>query len=164
MPLERDLTPELTLYREARFPYSNPRSGRYRYTAVIGIGGNVGDVRRRFARLFVAFGRRRGIDILRTAPILRNPPFGYVEQEDFYNSVMELSTSMQPRRFLRYLMDTERRFGRKRTFANAPRTLDLDILFFDGRAIDREDLKVPHPHWHERQSVLIPLAYLGVNR
>lgn len=164
MPLKRSLGPGLTLYRGALFPYKKCRRGRYRYTATVGIGGNVGDVRRRFARLFRAIARHRGVEVLRTGPILRNPPFGYLEQEDFYNSVMELSTSMLPRRFLRYLMHTEQRFGRKRSFANAPRTLDLDILFFDGRVIDREDLKVPHPHWHERESVLVPLSYLGVHR
>ncbi len=164
MALQRPLSPELTLYRQQGFPRRFAGRARYRYRAVIGVGGNVGDVRRRFGRLLVAIGRRRGVEVLETAPILKNPPFGYLEQGDFYNTVMECSTSMQPRAFLRYLLRTEKRFGRKRLFADGPRTLDLDILFFDGRTVDREDLKVPHPHWSERQSVLIPLAYLGVER
>ena len=164
MPLKRVLTPELTLFREARFPYKNRRPDSYRYRAVVGAGGNLGDVRRRFRHLFNVFARDRRVGVLRTGPILKNPPFGFLEQEDFYNTVMELSTSMQPKQLLRYLLGVEKRFGRKRSFANAPRTLDLDILFFDGRVIDKEDLKVPHPHWHERQSVVIPLSYLGVSR
>ena len=164
MPLKRVLTPELTLFRDARFPYKTRRPDSYRYRAVVGAGGNLGDVRRRFRHLFNVFARDRRVGVLRTGPILKNPPFGFLEQEDFYNTVMELSTSMQPKQLLRYLLGVEKRFGRKRSFANAPRTLDLDILFFDGRVIDKEDLKVPHPHWHERQSVVIPLSYLGVSR
>jgi 2-amino-4-hydroxy-6-hydroxymethyldihydropteridine diphosphokinase len=164
MPLKRAVAPGLTLYRDARFPCRLGRQGRHRYRAVVGIGGNVGDMRRRFHRLFVVLERERRVDLLQTAPILKNPPFGYLEQDDFYNSVLELSTSMQPRAFLRYLLHLEKRFGRRRSFANAPRTLDLDILFFDGRVINKADLQVPHPHWQERQSVVIPLSYLGVHR
>ena len=164
MALKRVLTPELTLFRDARFPCRNGGGDAYRYRALIGAGGNLGDVRRRFRHLLSFLARDRRVRVLRTGPILRNPPFGYLEQGDFYNTVMELSTSMQPRPLLRYLLGVEKRFGRKRSFANAPRTLDLDILFFDGRVINKEDLQVPHPHWHERQSVVIPLSYLGVSR
>ncbi|MDX1295702.1 MAG: 2-amino-4-hydroxy-6-hydroxymethyldihydropteridine diphosphokinase [Sulfurimonadaceae bacterium] len=162
MPLKRVLSPELTLYKEPRFPYRNSRRERYRYRTVVGIGGNVGDVRRRFHRLFVALQRQSGIQVIASGPVLQNPPFGYLDQPDFFNSVLELSTSMQPRAFLRYLLRLEKRFGRKRSFANAPRTLDLDILFFDGRVVNKTDLQIPHPHWHERESVVIPLTYLGV--
>lgn len=164
MPLTRVLTPELTLMRDTRFPWRSRKSRRYRYRTVIGIGGNVGDVRRRFRRLFEALRRIPGMEVLQTAPILKNPPFGYLEQGDFYNSVMELSTTMQPRRLLDALLRLEQRFGRRRSFANAPRTLDLDILFFDGRIVRTKQLRIPHPHWHERQSVVIPLSYLGVHR
>jgi 2-amino-4-hydroxy-6-hydroxymethyldihydropteridine diphosphokinase len=161
MPLKRELSSQLTLFKEPRFPYRNSRRVRHRYRSVVGIGGNVGDVRRRFRHLFVALKRQPGIQLMATGPVLQNPPFGYLEQPDFFNSVMELSTSMQPRAFLRYLLRLEKRFGRKRSFANAPRTLDLDILFFDGRVVNKTDLQIPHPHWHERESVVIPLAYLG---
>jgi 2-amino-4-hydroxy-6-hydroxymethyldihydropteridine diphosphokinase len=75
---------------------------------------------------------------------------------------MFFKTSMEPKEFLRYLLRVEKRFGRKRSFANAPRTLDLDIIFFDNRIINTKNLNVPHPHWYKRESVVIPLtgAYL----
>jgi 2-amino-4-hydroxy-6-hydroxymethyldihydropteridine diphosphokinase len=164
MPLKHALSESLTLYRDRRFPYAGNGRPRYRYTAVIGVGGNVGDVRRRFIRLFETLRRRPGVEILRSAPILENPPFGFLDQAPFHNTVMELSTSMQPRAFLRFLWRLERQFGRKRSFPNAPRTLDLDILFFDSRVVATTELQIPHPHWHERQSVVIPLATLGSNR
>jgi len=67
---------------------------------------------------------------------------------------------MQAQAFLTYLLRLEKRFGRKRSFENAPRTLDLDIIFFDNRIINTKTLQVPHPSWSERESVLIPLAGL----
>ncbi|XXF42531.1 2-amino-4-hydroxy-6-hydroxymethyldihydropteridine diphosphokinase [Sulfurimonas sp. NW9] len=55
----------------------------------------------------------------------------------------------------------EKKFGRKRTFENAPRTLDLDIIFFDNRTIHTQDLIVPHPFYTQRESVMIPLSGVG---
>ncbi len=163
MALKRELNAQLTLYSDNCFPSTFVQQ-KLRYEAVVGIGGNVGDVRRRFRHLLVRLRREMGVRLLATGPILKNPPFGYLKQDDFYNSVLLLSTSMQPRAFLRFLLRLEKKFGRRRSFANAPRTLDLDLLFFDGRVIQKPDLVVPHPHWHERESVVIPLSYLGKRR
>lgn len=157
MSLKRRLTPGLTLYRDQTFPICLSRKGSYRHEAVIGVGGNIGDVRRRFAHLFTYLRRLKGTQIQATGPILKNPPFGYVEQDDFYNTVIVLSTSMGPRALLGLMQRIEAKYGRRRSFANAPRTLDLDIIFFDDRVIDTPDLVIPHPHWQERQSVVIPL-------
>ena len=65
---------------------------------------------------------------------------------------------MSAKVFLAYLLRLEKRFGRKRSFANAPRSLDLDIIFFDNLVINTPKLTLPHPGWHERESVLIPLS------
>ena len=64
--------------------------------------------------------------------------------------------------FLDYLLRLEKRFGRKRSFENAPRTLDLDIIFFDNLVMNTQKLTLPHPAWYERESVTIPLASLAV--
>jgi len=68
---------------------------------------------------------------------------------------------MNPRELLAFLLRVEKHFGRKRSFANAPRTLDLDLIFFDDVRMETARLTLPHPHWHERESVLIPLQMLG---
>lgn len=155
----RRLSDRLTLIRTRRFPQKNALSG-HPFNVTIGIGGNLGDVGRRFAHLLAYLQRDRRVHVAATGPILINPPFGFTEQADFLNSVIVLQTGLQPRELMRYLLRVERRFGRVRTFANAPRTLDLDILFFDDRRISRHDLVIPHPHWQTRESVLIPLAML----
>ena len=157
MHLKRKLNRDLTTLKGLRFPYKNLKTSPLRYEVVVGVGGNVGDVKRRFEHLFVYLKREKKVALLQTSLILKNPPFGYKEQEDFFNSIVVLKTDMQPLPFLRYMLKIEKRFGRKRSFPNAPRTLDLDILFFDNRVIRHKDLTVPHPQWYKRESVVIPL-------
>ena len=130
------------------------------HDALIGIGGNLGDVPARFERLYRYWQRSRVVRIVETSPILRNPPFGFTDQPDFDNAVMHLRTALDPHAFLRYLLYVEKRFGRERSFANAPRTLDLDLIFYDHRRIESPRLCLPHPHWHERDSVVMPLSEL----
>lgn len=160
MYIKRSVNSNLEVSKGLRFPSFGYKKSSYRYEAVVGIGGNVGDVRRRFEHLYVWLQRDKRVSLMRTSLILKNPPFGYKEQEDFFNSIIVLKTSMQPREFLDYLMRLEKKFGRKRSFANAPRTLDLDIIFFDNRVIETKKLTIPHAHWAERESVVIPLAGL----
>lgn len=145
------------------FPYNSDRKcpRGYRHRVVIGIGGNVGDVLRRFRRLLQYWKRcNDAVRIVATSPVLKNPPFGFADQADFYNAIVVVCTPLSPRALLRFLLHTEKRFGRKRTFKNAPRTLDLDMIFYDNRKIAHKTLTVPHPHWRERDSVRIPLSYM----
>jgi len=162
MYMKRTLNSSLETYFGVHFPYTSCAKTSHRYEVVVGIGGNVGDMRRRFEHLFFYLQRDKRVALLKTSLILKNPPFGYLEQEDFFNSIIVLKTSMQPKEFLAYLMRVEKQFGRKRSFANAPRTLDLDIIFFDNRVMKTEKLTIPHLYWSQRESVIIPL--IGVHK
>ncbi|MEA1956061.1 MAG: 2-amino-4-hydroxy-6-hydroxymethyldihydropteridine diphosphokinase [Campylobacterota bacterium] len=157
MYIKCKLNDSLTTFKGLHFGYKCKQKSSFRYLATIGIGGNVGDVKRRFEHLFIEFKREKRVKLISSSLILKNPPFGYVTQDDFFNSIMILQTNMQPLAFLDYLLRVEKKFGRKRSFANAPRTLDLDIIFFDNRIIDKPRLKIPHPSWSKRESVVIPL-------
>lgn len=157
MYIKRKLNDTLSTFKGLRFAYSVKKRSSHRYRATIGIGGNVGDVRRRFEHLFVYFKNDKRVELIQTSLILKNPPFGYENQDDFFNSIIVLQTSMQPLVFLDYLMRLEKKFARVRSFANAPRTLDLDIIFFDDRVVNKPRLQIPHPKWFERESVVIPL-------
>lgn len=160
MFLRRRLDARHCLYVNPMFPRRFGSAEGYRYRVLIGVGGNIGDTLRRIERLRVALGRSPQLRITRTGAILRNPPFGYAQQADFDNTVIEVATSLQPRALLRRVWRIEKRFGRTRSFPNAPRTLDLDILFFEDRVVQYKELIIPHPHWSERLSVLIPLRSL----
>ena len=126
----------------------------------LGVGGNIGDTPRRFSRLFYYLNRQSDIRVLESSIILKNPPFGYLNQNDFYNSILIVATRLNPRELLGRVLNIERIFKRKRSFKDAPRTLDLDILFYGDRVVRYKNLSIPHPSWKERLSVIIPLKYL----
>ena len=150
----------MRLQRVRFFPNYRRESEDYRYRVVVGIGGNEGDVKRRFVKLFRLLQNDRRFFVQETSPILKNPPFGYMNQPDFYNAVMVVQTSLCPREFLKIALHIEQRFKRVRYFKNGPRTLDLDIIFFNNKTIKQPHLIVPHPKWQERVSGTIPLLML----
>ncbi|MBU1659707.1 2-amino-4-hydroxy-6-hydroxymethyldihydropteridine diphosphokinase [bacterium] len=162
MYLKCKLNESLTTFKGLHFGYKAKRKTLHRYRVVVGIGGNVGDVRRRFEHLFMALKKDKSVELLQTSLILKNPPFGFVDQDDFFNSIIVLQVSMQPLSFLNYLMRLEKKFSRLRSFENAPRTLDLDIIFFDKRVVNKPKLQIPHAKWFERDSVIIPLSEVEI--
>jgi len=147
-----------TLIFTPHFPYHGSSRGGHK--ALLGIGGNVGDVLRRFNHLFYYFKRSSLVHVLETAPILKNPPFGYTEQDDFYNTLLLIETKLTPKALLRYVLRVEKVFGRKRLFKDGPRTLDIDIIFYENVKMNTKTLTLPHPGWMQRTSVLTPLSYM----
>ena len=154
------LDKELTLYFNKFFPIKNRYKNRYKHLAVVGIGGNIGDVIKRFESVYRYFLKDRRFHVLETSPILKNPPFGFLEQKDFLNAIILLQTSLNPKELLKNLLHLEKLNKRKRSFKNAPRSLDLDIIFYDNLDIKSKRLTIPHPSWHERKSVIIPLSFI----
>jgi 2-amino-4-hydroxy-6-hydroxymethyldihydropteridine diphosphokinase len=128
-------------------------------TAFIGLGSNLGDrtatLRTAIQRL-EALGRITGISSL-----YETEPVGYLEQPSFLNAVVALETALTPADLLRALLGIERDLGRARSFPNAPRTLDLDLLMVDDVILDTPELTMPHPRLHERAFVLVPLAEIA---
>jgi 2-amino-4-hydroxy-6-hydroxymethyldihydropteridine diphosphokinase len=149
-----------TLIFTPHFPYNAHRESGKRHRALLGIGGNIGDVVRRFEHLFVYLKRQGLVDIVETSPMLKNPPFGFLAQEDFVNALILVKTDLSPRELLRYVLRVENHFGRKRLFQDAPRTLDIDMIFYEDVQMQSRVLTLPHPGWMQRDSVLIPLAYM----
>ncbi len=141
------------------FPKKFPKS-RKKQRVLIGIGGNVGNSFFIFKKLVRYLINDIEIDIVRTSPILINPPFGYREQQDFKNAVLVIKTNLTPDTLMKKLLYIEKKFGRKRLFKDGPRTLDLDIIFFENKTVYNKNLTIPHPQWNKRNSVLIPLCYL----
>ena len=146
------------------YPYMSKREKFKGNRVLLGIGGNIGDVIRRFEHLFHYMKKSKFLNIIETAPILKNPPFGYVNQNDFYNSLMVVETKLAPKVLLKYLLHIEKIFSRKRLFKDAPRTLDIDIIFYENIEMDTDILILPHPQWSKRSSILIPLKYLSKKR
>ena len=128
--------------------------------AYVGIGANLGHRRRTIEGAIEALGARHGIDVLRTSSLYRSASIG-AEGPDYLNAVVELRTSLTPLDLLHALQAVEAAHGRERSYPNAPRTLDLDLLLYGDLASALPTLEVPHPRLHERAFVLVPLAELA---
>jgi GTP cyclohydrolase-4 len=88
-------------------------------------------------------------------------PVGYSDQPKFLNIVCESETELSPDDMLHFLKWIEMRMGRREAFRNAPRPIDIDILFYDKLCLDSSDLQIPHPRLPERAFVLVPLAEIA---
>lgn len=126
---------------------------------VLGIGANIGNVRHTFLHLLAWFLRHPHFNVLKTAPIYQNPAFGYTKQPDFYNTLLVLQTRLHLVHIFSLIFYLERKFGRarKREFKNAPRVLDIDLIFYNQVILKRPYLTIPHREYQNRESVLIPM-------
>jgi|ERR1041384_4912698 2-amino-4-hydroxy-6-hydroxymethyldihydropteridine diphosphokinase len=102
-----------------------------------------------------------GIDLLRRSQWYLSEPVPVSDQPWFVNGVIAVSTELAPESLLERLLALETRFGRVRGEANAARTLDLDLLDYDGRLCATRRLVLPHPRLHERRFVLGPLCEIA---
>jgi 2-amino-4-hydroxy-6-hydroxymethyldihydropteridine diphosphokinase len=128
-----------------------------RHVSFIGLGSNLGESGDQLAQALIRLNQLPGTTLLAQSGLYRSAPVGYLDQPDFVNAVAKISTTLMPQVLLAALLQIERECGRERTFANAPRTLDLDVLLYDDRQIHEHGLTVPHPQMHRRAFVLLPL-------
>ena len=158
--MKKKIDKNLTLYFNNIYPYRGLNNSKKKNKVTIGIGGNIGDVSKRFKKLFLAFKTDRRFTIIESSPLLKNPPFGYVDQDDFLNAIIVLKTNLSPLEALSAFQRYENRFGRVRSFQDAPRTLDIDIIFFNNLKMNTKKLILPHKGYKNRDSVLIPLKFI----
>ncbi len=126
--------------------------------AVIALGSNLAEPVRQVRAALSALEAHSQIQIEKTSSLYVTAPVGYDDQPNFVNAVCSVRTSLDGVSLLAVLNRIEADFGRERTFRNAPRTLDLDIIDFDGISSDDPHLTLPHPRAHERSFVMKPLA------
>ena len=131
--------------------------------AWIGLGANLGERDAALRQAVRAIAALPGTQMRRVSSLYRSAPVD-AGGPDYLNAVAELATTQAPQALLQALQAIERSAGRERPYRNAPRTLDLDILWFGDRVIDTPALTVPHPRMAERAFVLRPLADLAPER
>jgi 2-amino-4-hydroxy-6-hydroxymethyldihydropteridine diphosphokinase len=129
--------------------------------AYIALGANLEDPRRQLRSALSEIARLPATVLLRASSFYRSAPVGYTAQPEFVNAVCEVETGLGPRALLAALLEIERRHGRQRSFVNAPRTLDLDIVLYGDQTIEEPGLIVPHPRMLQRAFVLLPLAEIA---
>ena len=129
--------------------------------AYVGIGSNLDRPAEQVRRAFDELDRLPHTRLVRKSSLYRSAPVGYEPQPDFINAVAELETGLPAERLLAELQAIEKSHGRSRSFRNAPRTLDLDLLLFGNASLSSPQLTVPHPRMHERAFVLRPLLEIA---
>jgi 2-amino-4-hydroxy-6-hydroxymethyldihydropteridine diphosphokinase len=129
--------------------------------AYVGIGSNLEDPESQVRRAFDELANIRDTRLKGKSSLYRSAPVGHADQPDFINAVAALETGLSADELFGELEGIEQQHGRQRSFANAPRTLDLDLLLFGNTTIRTEKLLVPHPRMHERAFVLHPLLEIA---
>lgn len=128
--------------------------------AFIGFGGNIGDTRQLITDAIVCLAQRSELHILAKSCFYQSAPVEALGG-DYINAVIEIETELTPYGLLHVCQAIEQEFGRERPYANAPRTLDLDILFYEGVTQNETELMLPHPKIIERSFVLLPLLEIA---
>jgi 2-amino-4-hydroxy-6-hydroxymethyldihydropteridine diphosphokinase len=134
--------------------------------ALIALGGNVGDVRTTFDRALAMLCDGDAVRLLARSSDYATPPWGVTDQPPFVNCCVAIETRLTPQALLALAQATERAFGRDRANEQrwGPRTLDIDLITYDGLTMDEPDLTLPHPRLFERAFVLIPLIEIAPDR
>ncbi len=138
----------------------------------LGLGSNLGD-RECMIKSAIQNFNKYSIKVIRVSPIYETEPINdngpdssdsvlagiKTTSQKFLNCVVLAETEYEPKELLKTVQEIENKLGRKRitSIRNLPRTIDIDILFYDDKIIDTPNLKIPHPLLHKRSFVLIPL-------
>ena len=131
--------------------------------AWIGLGANLGAREAALRGALAGMAALPGTRVLRVSSLYRSAPVD-AGGPDYLNAVAEIATTLAPLALLHALQALQQAAGRERPYRNAPRTLDLDILFYGDVHLESAALTLPHPRLHERAFVLLPLAELAPER
>lgn len=128
--------------------------------AYVGVGSNLDGPQRQVAQALGELDGIPGTRVVKRSSLYRSAPVGYAAQPEFVNAVAALDTTLDAEALLGELQAIEARHGRSRSFPNAPRSLDLDLLLYGEAEQRTARLTLPHPRMHERAFVLKPLVEL----
>jgi dihydroneopterin aldolase/2-amino-4-hydroxy-6-hydroxymethyldihydropteridine diphosphokinase len=130
---------------------------RKRHRAYLGLGSNVGDKEKYLKDAINKISTEKNIELIKQSSFIKTKPWGYLEQEDFLNAVIEIETILEAEELMDLLLKIEEELDRKRTIKWGPRTIDLDIIMYDEVISSNEKVILPHPRMQEREFVLKPL-------
>lgn len=126
------------------------------------LGSNIGESKKQITLAIKHINRQTG-KVVRSSSLYVTQPWGNVHQPDFLNQVIVIETNLSAQQTISSILSIEKQMGRVRTTKNAPRIIDIDILFFNKDVIDEKNLNIPHPQIQNRRFVLTPLNELSPN-
>jgi 2-amino-4-hydroxy-6-hydroxymethyldihydropteridine diphosphokinase len=128
------------------------------HKAYVALGSNLDHPHQQVLTAMEAIDALPGCSVVKRSSLYVTKPVGYLDQPDFVNAVIELSTTLPPLDLLHALQSIEQAQGRIREFKNGPRTIDCDLILYEDCVMNTDELVLPHPRMHERDFVLKPLA------
>lgn len=131
--------------------------------AYLGLGTNMGDRETYLSSAENLLDNYENITVTNKSKIYETKAWGYTDQADFLNMCIEIKTSLNEYELLKVCQEVELKLNRERIIRWGPRTIDVDILFFNDIILNNEDLYIPHPRISERAFVLIPLMDINKN-
>lgn len=132
------------------------------YKAWLGLGGNVGDPVQAMAQALQLLDDRDDTRVIAVSPVYRTAPWGNTDQDWFHNSCAEIETSLSPQALLQCCLNIEKLLKRERSERWGPRTIDIDLLAYQGVfELNEAELTLPHPRIEQRAFVLVPLAAIA---
>ena len=123
----------------------------------LSLGSNIGNRLGYLEKAIKQLNKQPEIKILNGSSVYETAAWGLEDQDDFYNMVIQIETSVEPNRLLRICQQIEQQLGRTREIHWGPRTIDIDILLYGDLEIEEDDLLIPHPYLLEREFVVTPL-------
>jgi len=128
-------------------------------TVYLGLGSNLGNRQNNLSRAVEMLAPQVKVEMI--SSLYETEPVGFIEQPPFLNAVLRGTTALSPQILLAKAKEVEQKLGRVPSFPNAPRPVDIDILFYSDLIIDLPGLTIPHPRLEERAFVLVPLAEIA---
>jgi len=129
----------------------------------LGLGSNLGNKHNYITKAIKFISKLENVEITKTSSRIETAPYGKTDQPDFINCVIELETDLLPEVLLKKCLYIENQLGRIRNEKWGPRTIDIDLLFYEDKIINTELLVLPHPQLHKREFVLNSLNELCPN-
>jgi len=126
----------------------------------LGLGSNLGNKQNYITNAIKYISELENVEIKKTSSIITTKPYGKIDQPDFLNCVVELNTNILPKELLKKCLNIENQLGRSRKGKWGPRTIDIDMLFYEDKIMNTKLLVLPHPELHKREFVLISLNEL----
>ena len=131
------------------------------HLAYLVLGSNLGDRSTNLANAKTEISALSQTKILKESEIYKSPAYGPIEQPFFFNLAFEVETSFAPLLILEHLQKIEKKLKREKDSHMQPRTIDIDIVFFDNEIIETPLLKVPHYEWQNRDFFINPLKEIN---
>ncbi len=123
------------------------------HTAYVAFGSNIGEKENYIKRALEKI-EERDIKIIKVSPIYETEPYGVLDQDNFLNGVVRIETNLTPEDLIKELLLIEKQLDRVRERRWGPRTIDLDIIFYDDLIINKNNLIIPHKDMENREFVL----------